>query len=235
MDKLKKRGGFTLVELIISIGVLLVIMGAVTVVASQMMTSISTQRQRQAQAVYEEQARTALLTMIRDARASYAYYADFTVDFDAGETTDLITFTAFHTQREEQITIIYEVIDVDTDDAYAVNRLLIRTLECASGDPLFGVGEYEAGGWPNPFTPTVIHSFNVIRYQPHPRPDPFNHALGIEGRLEIELDVLLPMFPGDIEAGHVPIDPPIDPEMDFRRWTVTSAVSMERPLTPRSP
>jgi len=174
----KKRKGFSLVELLVTITVLLVIGGMVAGLMFRMSSASSDQRRRQALHSNEEQTRRALLNIVRDVRMSY--------DAEVSGTT--LTLYARH--NGEEFTITYTLapcnfddmlIDIDIpDDANRIYREAV-------GD--------DGGDWPNPFIPPVVEN---VEYTLLPDGSVENRS-----RIRINLDIPVPNFDGTFRTWEI--------------------------------
>ena len=205
----RSQKGFSLVELIIAVTVLTVIVGTTMGLMHRMSASSADQRRRQAQHTVEEQARLALLNIVRDARLSH----------NAEIIGDDLVLTAFHATRGN-ITITYSLDTTDdtrdlirNDYTHSEAGVLTRTMVfVANGNPVIpGEGADE---WRNPFVPVVLQAFE---------PDV------IANRIDIVLRLNLPLFGGEVIAdADIIADDGQFAVFDFREWTVSSAVSFRR-------
>lgn len=174
---MKNKKGFTLVELIIVITVLVVVMGGVSLLMRQMAVAAENQRQDRVLRAVEEQARMAMLTIVRDARLSHnAVYVPDTS----------LTLTARHPflpagANEVIITYTWDLISaigVDEDFYDAGDRLLQRTVRVGGVD--LGIGELSANLWPNSFASVTIQDLEVATVVDPPPLPPLVRRLNLQ-------------------------------------------------------
>lgn len=163
----KAKKGFSLVELIVAISVLIIVMAVTSVVASRMMEASASQRRMANRHVYEDHARQALLSVLRDARIS---------DRALTVAPDLLVLRAYRpgatSGTTNTVTITY------TRTGGLLERAITGTLPIVEG-PL-------PHDWPNPFVPARIDAFRPESVNP---PD--------NTRLDVELILDLPLMPGE--------------------------------------
>ncbi|MCL2576692.1 MAG: type II secretion system GspH family protein [Defluviitaleaceae bacterium] len=171
MCHLKKKKGFTLVELIIAISVLSVIVGMTTGLMIRMANTSAEQRRHQALREVEEQARMALLGMVRDTRMSY--------DANWG-TPGVLVLNAIHEGEEIEITYFLDM-GAYTGDGFTAPagmsmNVLNREIVCVCH-----VAVADCPSWPNAFVPAVVNDveFNV---------------LPPGGRIGINIELIAPRF-----------------------------------------
>jgi type II secretory pathway pseudopilin PulG len=200
MCRAKNNKGFTMVELIIAITVLMVIMGTVMGLVHRMSAAAAEQRRRQAQHTVEEQARMALLSIVRDIRLSSTV--------DTSPPTGILQLNSqLRVQTGNPLpgdfesvafTIIYELnvhewvtgFIGDGADAYIETGILNRTVTAVGF-----TNDQAEDFWPNRFIAAVAEDIT------------FNEVA--TGRYEIFVDVLIPDT--DINA--------------TRDWGITTRVS----------
>lgn len=202
MFREKNRKGFTLVELIITITVLMLIMGVMVGLAVQMANAATDQQRAQAQHVQQTQARMALLNVVRDARMSF-HEPPPTI------TANGFVFTS-ETRSGISVTITYTVEPhvAAAGDIYTGNFLLTRNVTGGPGFADIGEGEDQ---WPNPFAAVALQDINI---------DMTDFA--DNGRLGIDITLWVPLFSNDV------VDP-LDTAPDgFRTWELESRVAVRR-------
>jgi prepilin-type N-terminal cleavage/methylation domain-containing protein len=180
MFRLKRNKGFSLLELIITITVLTVVMAAMTVLMVRMTGAATDQRRNQAQNIAQEQARMALLSMVRDARLSHTIV-----------TSGTNTLTLHATTRGGQpVVITYSATTNATADIYTGNNVLHREMTI-NGVATTVVGDGE-NQWPNSFSAAPLEQF-ITSSTP-------------SGHLNIDLTLWLPVYAGDVVDPADPAD-----------------------------
>jgi len=143
MSGSKGSKGFSLIELIVTVTVLAVISSMVIGLMHQMSNTSAQQRRSQAERINEEQARMALLNIVRDARLSHS----------ATVSGNQLVLTSFHVRRGQNVTITYTWDNNPASDVYTGNLLLQRTSVSAPGGIQIGDGPED---WPNTFSPIAL-------------------------------------------------------------------------------
>jgi type II secretory pathway pseudopilin PulG len=210
MFRFKRSKGFTLVEMIIAVGVLMVIMGSLVGMMIRMSTTSAEQARRQQQHALEEQARMALLSLVRDIRLSHDVVP---LPGESIEGMDGLQLTARHDNLEFIIVYTLEEdpnkMTLYGDNLIDINGRLERTI---TSPDLLVPGAAEAA-WPNAFS-----SANMRKFFPEIEDDDLgDHRVTIEFQLAVHesFNDTLPHFePDEIE--------------NFRAWTITSAASFRR-------
>ncbi|MCL2224043.1 MAG: prepilin-type N-terminal cleavage/methylation domain-containing protein [Defluviitaleaceae bacterium] len=229
----KSMKGFSLVELIITITVLMVIMGGVMGLMMRMSAASADQRRLQAQHSAEQQARMALLNIVRDVRMSDTADVE---EFDIPGLpvppppctcgTDPCTcpppppppvtetYRLILTAIDEDgypIRITYEldryVADCPVNGGYDT-YILTRTIVCDYNYPTTTI--YRDDYWENLFVPTVMHSFEPTMFPVTPvtvPPTPSDYS-----RVNIAFQVLIPTSTPFV----------------FDGWNINSAASFRR-------
>jgi len=231
----KCQKGFSLVELIIVVTVLMIVMSAVSILAFQMSTAAANQRRRQAQHAAEGQIRMALLNIVRDVRMSSERDIAAEDPIPAPLETYIPLVLNAYTRDRTPVIITYTlnlIPDPGSVDAYDASQFLItrNVSYVAGGDVPIGDGADE---WPNPFVPITVRNFTVIEYEP----EIDGVTITDLGRFNLEIEIWIPLMPGDT----IPIcecDPaPPNPcnnlwegGVQFRRETLNSSVSFHRRL-----
>jgi type II secretory pathway pseudopilin PulG len=141
----KRYKGFSLVELIIAITVLMIIMGSVALLTQRMSNASADQRRLQSQNFFEEQARMALLSMVRDVRMSNG---------TLGMTTNSLTLNVAYGATLGTVQYGWSPIPAGMAVGHYVSDgdvLLTRVVAPPALEALWEIR--------NPFTPSIISSF----------------------------------------------------------------------------
>jgi hypothetical protein len=168
-----------------------------------MSTASAQQRALVASHTGEEQARIALLNIVRDARASHTHVV----------TANSLTLTAFHDVRGENVTITYTwPIAANNPDYYlaANNRQLTRTVSIPVGNA--------PNEWNNPFSDVLLRELNL--------------DTATLGRIGIELVLWMPVV-GSTDGLTLALDAGGNPELTadgepLQIWEINSAVATRR-------
>jgi prepilin-type N-terminal cleavage/methylation domain-containing protein len=202
MSRRKGSKGFSLVELVITVTVLSIVMSMVIGIMNHMSSAASSQRRVQAQQINEEQARLALLSIVRDARLS-----DSVVAIPGG-----IEFTA---QRAGTgvVTITYTwntAVVKEATDIYTGTFLLQRDISPAT----IVVGD-GPGQWPNSFSTVPIDDVEIEFF---PIPEPPEGYVGFD--ITIWLNV--PDEYGELSPSPTPDD------TCSHWWQINSSIAVKR-------
>lgn len=228
MMRLKIKKGFSLVELIIVIAVLMVIMVAVSSLLIQMTNAATNQRRSQAAHIAEEQARMALLNIVRDVRMSNGLLV--TPIPAGGFPLSLAATTPGGDTFEIRYTLTpIPAAEIGTVDAYDAGQFIVtRSFHPIPPStfvppPTNPVGD-GPDQWSNPFSPVTVRNFTINPYTMAVSP-----GTTFDTRLSLDVLLWIPLIAGDAPCGcataHT-LPPPNN--VVFRCRNVVSSVSVQR-------
>jgi len=205
MNVAKRRKGFSIVELIITVALLMIIMVAVSTVSVRVSNASTDQQRRQAFHANEEQVRLALLNFVRDVRTSSGVLPGSNNLSGTNTANDSIVFIA--TRGASTGTVTYTLRQNNSTDYFVGGRYLLeRTLGAGI---VLGPGPDD---WPNPSSVVAIHDMIVTE---------------VGNRLNIEIVVTMPV------TGNEP--PPVEVctlalccNQQCRVWRIRSSVATQR-------
>jgi type II secretory pathway pseudopilin PulG len=171
MRRLKNKKGFTIVEVLITVTMLMIIGAAVAGLMYSMATASANQRRRQAEHANEENARMALLNVVRDVRMS------------SGATVagNVLTLTA--RVNDVNYVFTYSLEPYTGGDGFYIpnpTSMLVRNFTTGTEDDW-------ATATSNPFTRTIVHGFT-----------PTIIASPVDSRVGIRIDLAIPNIGAEV-------------------------------------